>query len=153
MKAKSGEPKRWLLDAMARQGDSCMEWPFGRSGGYGSLRWEGRARHAHTVVCELLGGSPPSPKHTDAAHSCGNRLCVNPRHIRWATSAENQRDKVEHGTTLRGAKNAGVRLSEEDVRLVRASTAASAASLGRRFGISSQAVLNIRTGKTWAWLP
>lgn len=47
------------------------------------------------VVCEERHGPPPTPKHY-AAHAtpngCVGGLCVNPSHLRWATSHENHMD-------------------------------------------------------------
>lgn len=75
--------------------DQCVWWPFSTSGhGYGS-RFGGKYPHQH--ICLKFHGNPPTPSH-EVAHGCGNRLCINPRHLRWALHVENEMDKLRHGT-------------------------------------------------------
>lgn len=39
-------------------------------------------------------------------------MCINPAHLRWATRAENEQDKITHGRSNRGRSKAltGVRV-------------------------------------------
>lgn len=59
--------------------------------------------NAHRLMCVFVNGDCP-PDKNEAAHSCGNRKCVNPAHLRWATYEENGADKIIHGTN-RGWKH------------------------------------------------
>lgn len=95
-------------------------------------------------------GSKPSPQH-DAAHSCHNRGCVNPRHLRWATKIENQHDRIGNDTHIRGRKNPNAKLSEADVLAIRSSIDTTR-SLAGRFSITPSTVNDIRSGRAWAWL-
>lgn len=77
----------------------CITWPRGRNeGGYGMASWEGKAVIVSRKVCELTWGPPPTDVPYIAAHSCGNGHlgCVNPNHIRWATSVENGAEASLH---------------------------------------------------------
>jgi len=56
---------------------------------------------------------------TDAAHSCGERMCINPRHLRWATRKENEADKVAHGRDIRGERSGTARLTRQQVDDIR----------------------------------
>lgn len=86
--------------------------------GYGRVSVDGRYRRAHVVACELAHGLRP-PDKTDAAHSCGNHMCINPRHLRWATRIENEADKVLHGRDIRGERSGTARLTRAQVLDIR----------------------------------
>ena len=98
---------------------TCLPWPRRRTSKYVSVWWSDRYVDAHVKVCELANGPRPSSRH-QAAHSCGNSKCVNPAHLRWATAWENSQDRINHGTQTRGMDVAGSKLTEEDVRFIRA---------------------------------
>jgi hypothetical protein len=120
-KAKRGERVQWVKDTAASSAtDDCIDWPFkSLCHGYGAVTWtDGRQRKASFFICELAYG--PKPHKMEAAHWCGNRLCCNPRHIRWATRRENAADAVRHGTTPRGSRNGFASLTEEQVTAIRA---------------------------------
>lgn len=97
-----GQAQQWLDDHVGYEGDSCLLWPFGHSStGYGTVNYYGTVGGAHRFMCRLAHGEPPSPD-MQAAHRCGVRSCVNPKHLRWATQAENEADKIIHGTYNHG---------------------------------------------------
>lgn len=96
-----GEAIDWLRAHASYQADNCLKWPFGGdpNNGRGAAFYEGRQYPAHRLMCIMAHGEPPTPKH-QARHSCGNGHmgCVNPKHLSWATNADNQRDRRKHGT-------------------------------------------------------
>lgn len=151
-----GEPAAYLADKVfTYQGDDCLRWPYGgTAAGYGLVCVPGVSeRYVHIIVCERTNGPRPTPKH-EAAHSCGHEGCVNPRHIRWATSAQNKADMLEHGTRIRGAMHPGAKLTEDAVRRIRAlrATALSQRSVAQMFGVSRGTIDRIDRGILWAWL-
>lgn len=88
-----------LLSLSSLDTDDCIEWPFGRDrDGYGvfylSPNGDRRQRKtsANRAVSLLTFGDPPADG-MHAAHSCHNRSCINPRHLRWATVQENIDDR------------------------------------------------------------
>ena len=73
-------------------GPGCWLWKACVSGKfhYGSISVNGHMRGAHRVAYELYVG--PIPGGMVIAHNCGNKICVNPNHLRVATQQENMQE-------------------------------------------------------------
>lgn len=139
-------------EAAASDSVECLLWPFTTTeAGYGIVRtrkpsgtgWT--TTTAHRLVLELAAGPPPCRTH-HAAHdpkACTSPSCVNPRHLRWATPAENTADQIVDGTRPYGW------LSPADVRAIRASSD-SRAALAAKYGVSGTAISLARSGKNHA---
>jgi len=138
-----------ITDALASNSDECLlTCPFmPPKGGYPFV---GR-RYAHEIVLEAVEGPRP-PGHV-ARHLCGNGHlgCLHPRHLAWGTVADNHADRIGHGTTFRGGRAYNAKLTESDVRAIRASMDTEAA-LGSRYGINPNYAGMVRRRKRWAWL-
>jgi hypothetical protein len=66
----------------------------------------------HRYVCGQAHGEPPAGAQT--AHKCGNKLCINPNHLRWSDALGNMADAKAHGT-LRGGGRFRQRLFEQEI--------------------------------------
>lgn len=137
--AMKGEPLRWLREiACHHDEDVCLAWPFAISvQGYGVRIRHGEARiFPHVFVCTQRHGPRP-PGLTQAAHSCGNRACCAPKHLRWATFSENELDKRLHGTDNRGERHYNAKLTDEDVaRMREIGGHMTKAEIAKAFGVS-----------------
>jgi hypothetical protein len=104
---------------------------------------------ASRAMCILKHDHPTDPT-LEAAHRCGNKICVNPRHLRWATPAENSADKWEHGTMLFGEACNGAKLTTADVlEIRRLAGRVTQRAIAERFGIRQGAVSTIINKKSW----
>lgn len=139
-----------LLALASQQTDECILWDRAAdSSGYPSVQADKRTKCGHRLVCWNTYGPPPFPG-AQAAHACGVRRCVNPRHLRWATQVENEADKWLHGTRLTGERHAMCKLTDEQVRMIRRAYAdgeATQAQLARWFGVTPSRVHAIVKGK------
>lgn len=149
-----GNALRFLNRAVASKTDDCILWPYQESPtGRPRMHFRGKSVNTARAVCILAHGEPAGDKN-EAAHLCGNRLCVNPRHIRWATRRENEEDKLAHGTRLRGSDLTQAKLTEDQVLTIRAQLAErSQSSLAREYGVTQSAIWAISSRRVWAWLP
>ena len=77
--------------------ERCIEWRGGKtSAGYGQIWERGKFRqYAHRWAYEKFYG--PIPKGLYVLHSCDNPPCINPKHLRAGTHAENVADMVSRG--------------------------------------------------------
>ena len=134
-------------------GDDCIMWPYAKRGDgrggrlYGAVKIGGIQKLAHRCMCILANGEPPTSRH-EAAHSCHNPACINPRHLRWATRLENEADKDARGTRPRGENHKNTHLFNEDVRAIRADLRTQR-EIARSYGIAQSQVYMIRSRKTW----
>ena len=143
--------------------EECWEWSGNRTvDGYGVIKDGTRNRRAHRVSWEIHKGPIPDGMHV--LHSCDNRPCVNPSHLRLGTHQDNMRDMAVRGRAgggdgyrfhakgiQRGENNAHAIATEEVVRWVRAQHAAGVSykELAARTGLAYPTVYAIANRRTW----
>lgn len=144
----------WLTKSANWSGEECLIWPFYRgSNGYGYVRYRNTGMSASRAMCIEAHGEPPSNEH-EAAHLCGGGHlgCVHPDHLAWKTKDENEADKIDHGTLIRGEEVWISKLTADDVRMIRASVGVSQKALARQYGVARATIGDVLSRRTWDWL-
>lgn len=141
----------WSKVALPNE-DGCMLWLGNKSFyRYGRMRVQGRFVGAHRIALFLAVGEPPAGK-PEGAHSCRNRHCCAPAHLRWADRKEQAADKERDGTTLRGDLHGRAKLTADQVREIRVRYArggTTQGALGEAYGVQQAAVSKIVLGRKW----
>lgn len=161
-----GQIKRIRVDALGHKlTNRPLKWSISKSG-YAKITLCRGAKpynaRVNRAVCEAFQGAAPSPRH-HAAHNDGNRLNNRAENLRWAEGAENERDKLAHGTAMagdrhwsksrperraRGIGHGRAKLTDCAVRLIRADSRKQR-EIAADHGVSQRVVWMIKTGKTW----
>ena len=151
---KKGPPPRtyaWLESNQHYAGDDCLIWPFYRcKQGVAKIVSNGWRTTAARAMCSLAHGEAPFAG-AYSVHSCGNGHlgCVNPRHLRWATPAENSADSKLHGTFALGEKNGLAKLDRDKVIAIRADSR-SLRAIARDYAVAYTTVEAIKSRRSWA---
>lgn len=148
-RATPGTRAAYIEAAITSSTDECLVWALARPGVYLKVNTGGRQTSVSRIVCERVHGPPASPD-LEACHSCHNPPCINPRHLRWGTGAENQADRVQDGTHGRGDRNPIAKLSAEQVRFIRANPDAPVKELATLCNVKPTTIYSVRSGKSWA---
>jgi DNA-binding XRE family transcriptional regulator len=124
--------------------DECWPWTgYINQDGYGEFYFDGRMVGAHELAVTFTTGEQRLPE-LETCHSCDNRPCCNPRHLRFDTHKSNVEEML-----ARGRQVVRRELSDEQVRLIRRRREAGAAQadLAVQFGVSSAYISMIVNGK------
>jgi HNH endonuclease len=137
-----------LRATVGHAGEECLIWPYCLDPtGYGKASVGGISVRASRAMCIFAHGDPPTPKH-EHAHSCGNRACINPNHLRWDTKRGNASDRARHGTENRGERHGNARLTADDIRSIRSDDRLQKV-IAAEYGISATHVSQIKSIKKW----
>lgn len=125
----------------------CWLWP-GSPDKKGYIRTGGSG--IHRTSYKLHFGEVPDGLFV--CHKCDTPACVNPGHLWLGTNHDNVRDMIQKGRDWRGdrtgEKNPKAKLTEKDVLEIRGS-ARSSIALAAHYGVSTGAIDNARTWRTW----
>ncbi|SOO46360.1 Phage protein [Yersinia phage fPS-50] len=128
---------------------ACVIWSGAKlDGGYGITRYEGRTQTAHRVAYKKVNGD--IPKGMVIMHLCDNPSCVNPKHLKLGTQAQNRQDCVSKGraNVSLGEAHYNSKLTAALVLEIRSSTLNNT-ELAELYGIAWRTVSDARRGKTW----
>lgn len=153
---EKGDPLKFYNDIVLKyDGEECLTWPYALNrDGYGAMTIDGKTSAVSRFLCEDFNGKAPSSKHV-AAHECGNGHleCVSKRHISWKTQAENQADRILHGTHSRGERNSNSKLTEQQVKeILSLEGKETRRVIADRYGVTPAAIYCIHARLNWRWV-
>lgn len=126
-------------------------WPVG--GGYLLVRLYrdgiATAFPVNRLVLRVFVGQATDGMH--AAHNNGVRDDNRLSNLRWATPADNNADKLLHGTDQRGERSGNAKVTAVEVLEIRQRLAEGEPqeALGREFGLTQTGVSRIKLRKNW----
>ena len=130
---------------------ACILSTKGRNeAGYARVKINGTVYLHHRVVYSEHYGIPlDAMRGLVVMHTCDNPACVNPKHLVLGTHAENVADRVAKGRTRQGESHPVAKLTEADVRAIRAAARDGNKELAVRYGVNEQCISKIRNFKSW----
>lgn len=129
--------------------DSCWLWTGARlRTGYGSIRIKKKSERAHRIAYQIAVGD--IPEGCLILHSCDNKICVNPSHLKVGDHRDNTLEAIERGLHPVGERSKKAKLSNLDVSLIRAGLREGilGSILAKRFGVCEATISLIKRNKT-----
>ncbi len=148
--------QRFLNKVLRQPNGGCWLWMASlTTSGYGRFligsRTDGTrmVESAPRVSWRLFQGE--IPKAGQVLHRCNNRLCVNPEHLYIGTNVDNMRDIAAAGTR-KGELHLKAKLTNSIVRDIRKAleNGETATVLATAYGVSTTAIHNVKSRRTWA---
>lgn len=146
--------KEYILENITtpNEKESCWIWKgYVNDMGYGIAGVRGTWYRAHRLSYEIFIG--PITKGLMILHSCHNRCCVAPHHLRIGTNIDNMQDKIESDRQPRGSRHYNTHLTENDVRHIRylrQEKGWSLYDLAKKYDVNYVTIHNIVYALTWA---
>lgn len=116
---------------------------------YPRVEIHGRSCNVHKLVAEAFIG--PRREGMQVRHLNGNKDDARLRNLRYGTPQENNADAEAHGTRVRGTRHPLARLTDRQVRSMRALwPRVSQPWLAAKYGVDQATVWRVLHRKTWA---
>ncbi len=138
----------------------CWLWSdAGDKNGYGRIQiGKGNTLKAHRISHLLFNG--PVPNDLLIIHNCDTPPCVNPKHLRLGTIADNNKDMMSRGRYVCGGKphpgekNGRAKLTEKDVNQIRFDYLMSKKMtvMAQKYGVHVSVIDRICHNRSWKHL-
>lgn len=161
-RARGSVHERVKAHFIAGSRKECWQWLGDKNAnGYGRISLGAKGAGsvlAHRIVWEAHNKAS-IPAGMVVMHTCDTPSCVNPRHLKLGTQADNMRDMYakDRGyggfsvAPIRGANHHSAKFTEAQVREIRASTENSTL-MAKRLRVNRASIVKIRSRKTWKHL-
>ena len=131
--------------------ETCWIWPGGvNASGQPITRWHGKLCYVHRILwdryCRVEKRTNDDPTRL-IRKMCGNKLCVNPYHMRIM----NPQEHMEHKCRTKGVKQL---FTEQEVQTIRRnhSLGDSQTLLADEWGVTQQSIHAIVTRRAYKWV-
>lgn len=144
--------ERFWTKVDKRGPDDCWRWTAGLTrNGYGAFHGI-QGKTAHRMAYTVAFGAPAFGLHV--LHKCDNRKCVNPAHLFLGTQTDNMTDMVAKQRQARGGAHSQAKLTEAQVRDMRALATAGVShrDLAASFSVGRSYVSAVVTRARWSHL-
>ena len=142
--------KEMILNNIKSVND-CWEWQLGLNGqGYGCFMLDRQKYLTHRLSYSLFVNT--IPQGLQVLHSCDNRKCCNPAHLRSGTNYDNVQDRQSRNRQAKGVTHGRHKLTEEDINEIKQlhqSGNYTHQALSQIFNISRSHISNILNNKYW----
>ena len=119
--------------------------------GYENVRVGGKTVRSHRLIWECVHG--PIPDDLQINHINGDKRDNRIENLELVTPSENIKHAFATGLhSTAGERHPGAKLSEDDVREIRASSGRSS-DLAKRYGVTRCTVNQVRRRQTWRHVP
>ena len=140
-----------------REPNECWNWKLSPTpNGYGLYASGGKIYRTQRFAYLHSNGlnTHKLTKHEKITTTCGNNLCCNPAHLKYNKMQDVWNKIKEDGTMTCGSKHAMSKMTEQDVRDIRAryvsrSNVDGYAGIGKDYGVTPGCIRDIMIGKTW----
>jgi hypothetical protein len=137
-----------------RESGECWPWLSTKIySGYGMFWSDGGAKMAHRIAYILAKGAIPAG--LEVMHTCDNRECCNPAHLKLGTHKDNMADAAEKLRLARGEAHPHAKLTDQtiaDIRLLR-NQGVRVVDIAAMYGIDNGHVSRIANRKIWRHVP
>jgi hypothetical protein len=140
----------WLRVQLGTESE-CWPWVGAHRNGYGAIKHGRQVLSSHVVAYVLHHG--PVPAGLIITHTCDNRICCNPRHLKAGTFADNVVDMHSRRIIAapRGVEVANHILTPELVMRIRAfrRDGVGSAEIAKRLNVTLDSVRGVVSGRNW----
>ena len=146
------EEERFWSKVDVRSVDECWNWTRSMSN-YGCAYYQGKSVSSHRLAWQLANGRPPQDGMM-ILHSCDNKKCCNPNHLREGTCKENIIEARDRGLSPRGEARHNAKLTESQVREIKRLIQSGVPQrvIGNMYGVSKTSIGYIHRGKSWTFV-
>lgn len=126
--------------------------PFLHTGGYAVVKLSRARSKVNLYIHRLVAGAfLPASLEREVLHQDGDKMNNAATNLRWGSRAENVADRFRLGEVAQGERHGMAKLSEAQVRAVKADPREHA-PIALEYGVSRSLVSMIKRGRIWAHL-